>query len=122
MILSTFCALVHLPITMNMDVVSNSFSIAITAITSHCLPVAFGKVMNKEDKRDYVLAFPSYLKDFVPDLWLTPNGLLRIPGKTDHVIFDASFLLHMFSRTYNNSVSLDDEPAIIFGQAWFNYL
>ena len=46
-------------------------------------PAAFRKAMNKEDKREYILTFPAYLKDFIPDLWLTPNGLLWIPGKKD---------------------------------------
>lgn len=85
-------------------------------------PDAFRKAMNKEDKRDYVLTLPAYLKDFIPDLWLTPNGLLRIPGKKDRVIFDSSFLLHAYSRVYNYCVENDDEPDIIFGAAWSNYL
>jgi hypothetical protein len=42
---------------------------------------AFCRAMNKEDKRDYVLTFPAYIKDYIPDLWLTPNGLVQIPGK-----------------------------------------
>lgn len=85
-------------------------------------PEAFRKAMNKEDKRNYVLTFPSFLADFIPDLWLTPNGLLRIPGKKDRVIFDASFLLDAFCRVYNNMVTNDDEPDIIFGGAWIKFL
>jgi hypothetical protein len=85
-------------------------------------PTAFQQAMNKEDKLNYILTFPAYLKDYIPDLWLTPNGLVQIPGKKDRPIFDASFLLHAYSRVYNNLVSNDDEPTIIFGNAWINFL
>jgi hypothetical protein len=85
-------------------------------------PASFWKAMSKEDRRDYVMTFPAYLKDFIPDLWLTPNGLLKIPGKKDRVIFDASFLIHHDSQAYNTLVSNDDEPDIIFGQAWLRFL
>jgi hypothetical protein len=85
-------------------------------------PAAFRKAMNKEDKREYVLTFPAYLKDFIPDLWLTPNGLLQIPGKKDRVIFDSSFLLHAHSRVFNLCIDKDCEPEIVFSRAWFRYL
>jgi hypothetical protein len=85
-------------------------------------PAAFCKAMNKEDKCDYVLTFPSYIKDFIPDLWLTPNGLVQIPGKKDRVIFDVSFLIHALSHSYNSCVSNKFEPKIIFSGAWNQYL
>jgi hypothetical protein len=85
-------------------------------------PTAFQQAMNKEDKRNYVLTFPAYLKDYILDLWLTPNGLVQIPGKKDRPIFDASFLLHAYSWVYNNLVSNDNEPTIIFGNTWSNFL
>jgi hypothetical protein len=104
---------------------SSFSSIMITAgnhksLTSN--PTAFQQAMNKEDKRNYVLMFPAYLKDYILDLWLTSNGLVQIPGKKDRVIFDALFLLHAYSRVYNNLVSNDDEPTIIVGNAWTNFL
>jgi hypothetical protein len=74
--------------------------------------------MNKEDKQDYVLTFPAYIKDYIPNLWLTPNGLVQIPGKKDRVIFDASFRIHAHSRLYNSCVSNEHEPNIIFSGAW----
>jgi hypothetical protein len=85
-------------------------------------PVTFCKAMNKEDKREYILTFPAYLKDFILDLWLTPNGLLQIPGKNDRVIFDSSFLLHAHSRAFNFCINKDCKPDIVFGHAWFRYL
>jgi hypothetical protein len=84
--------------------------------------MAFQQAMNKEDKRNYILMFPAYLKDYILDLRLTPNGLVHIPGKKDRVIFYASFLLHAYSWVYNNLVSNDDKPTIIFGSAWSNFL
>jgi hypothetical protein len=85
-------------------------------------PTAFQQATNKEDKQNYVLTIPAYLKDYIPDLWLTPNGLVQIAGKKDRVIFDASFLLHACSQVYNNLVSNDNKPTIIFGSAWSNFL
>jgi hypothetical protein len=85
-------------------------------------PMAFQQAMNKEDKQNYILTFPAYLKDYIPDLWLTLNGLIQIPGKKNRPIFDASFLLHAYSQVYNNLVSNDNEPTIIFGNAWTNFL
>ncbi len=32
--------------------------------------------MKKEDKQNYILMFPEYLKDYILDLRLTPNGLV----------------------------------------------
>jgi hypothetical protein len=78
--------------------------------------------MNKEDKHEYVLTFPAYLKDFIPDLWLTLNGLLQIPSKNDQVIFDSLFLLHAHSRVFNLCIDKDFKPEIVIGQAWFRYL
>jgi hypothetical protein len=79
---------------------------------------AFRRAMNKEDKQDYVLTFPAYIKDYIPDLWLTRNVLVQIPGKKDRVIFDASFCIHAHSHPYNSCVSNEHEPNIIFGGAW----
>jgi hypothetical protein len=50
--------------------------------------------MNKEDKWDYVLTFPAFIKDYIPDLWLTPNVLVQIPGKRI-----VSFSMHHFAST-----------------------
>jgi hypothetical protein len=83
---------------------------------------AFRRAMNKEDKQDYVLTFPAYIKDYIPDLWLTPNVLVQIPGKKDRVIFDASFCIHAHSHPYNSCISNEHEPNIIFGGAWTRYL
>ena len=41
-------------------------------------PIAFRKAMNKEDRRDHVLTFPSWVAPFIQHLMLTPNGLVQI--------------------------------------------
>jgi hypothetical protein len=45
-----------------------------------------------------------------------------IPGKNDQLVFDASFMLHVLSRPFNHSIDLTDEPEIIFGGAYIQYL
>ena len=80
------------------------------------------KTMNKEDRKEHVLTFPAWLANFIPHLMLTPNGFVIKPGKNDRLIFDASFMLHMLSRPFNQFIDLDDEPAIMFGQAWTKFL
>ena len=34
------------------------------------------KVMNKEDKHKYLLPFPCWLARFIPDIHVTPQGLV----------------------------------------------
>jgi hypothetical protein len=53
---------------------------------------------------------------------LLPNGFIIKPGKNDRLVFDASFMLHMLSRLFNQFIDLDDEPDIVFGQAWLRFL
>lgn len=80
------------------------------------------KTMNKEDKKEHVLTLPSWLAPLVPDLMLTPNGLVVKPGKNDRLVFDASFMLHADSRPFNHLIDLADEPDIVFSDAWVRYL
>jgi hypothetical protein len=80
------------------------------------------KTMNKEDRKDHVLTFPAWLAPFIPHLMLTPNGFVMRPGKNDRLVFDASFMLHMSSRPFNHFIDLDDEPDIVFGDAWLRFL
>jgi hypothetical protein len=41
------------------------------------------QVMNKEDKQDHVLTFPSWLANFIPNLHITLQGLISLPGKSN---------------------------------------
>ena len=80
------------------------------------------KTMNKEDRKDHVLTFPAWLTEFIPDLMLTATGFVMKQGKNDRLVFDASFLLSLISRPFNHRINMDDEPEIIFGEAWTKFL
>jgi hypothetical protein len=41
------------------------------------------KTMNKEDQKEHVLTFPSWLAMFIPHLKLTPNGFIIKLGKNN---------------------------------------
>jgi hypothetical protein len=78
--------------------------------------------MNKEDRKDHVLTFPAWLAEFIPDLMLTAQGFVMLPGKNDRLVFDASVILSLLSRPFNHLIDMNDEPEIIFGGAWKKYL
>jgi hypothetical protein len=78
--------------------------------------------MNKEDRKDHVLTFPAFLAEFIRDMMLTAQGLVMLPGKNDRLVFDASFLLSLLTRPFNHLIDMDDEPEIIFGEAWKKFL
>jgi hypothetical protein len=80
------------------------------------------KTMNKEDRKDHVLTFPAWVAPFIPHLMITPNGFVVKPGKNDRLVFDASFMLHLLSRPFNQFIDLADEPDIVFGEAWIQFL
>jgi hypothetical protein len=71
--------------------------------------------MNKEDRKDHVLTFPAWLAQFIPGLMNTPQGFVMIPGKNDRLVFDASCILSLVTRPYNDLINMDDEPEIVFG-------
>jgi hypothetical protein len=48
------------------------------------------ETMNKEDRNNYIIHLPHWLMRFIPNLCITPQHILKCPGKTDHQIFDAS--------------------------------
>ena len=49
--------------------------------------------LNKEDKRDFVLTFPAWMTDLIPDLHVNLQALVMIPGKKDRLVFDSSFMV-----------------------------
>lgn len=63
------------------------------------------KVMNKEHKHNYAIALPSWISRFVPNLHLTPQGLVVKEGKNDRLIFDASFKPELDSFNINLSTN-----------------
>ena len=49
------------------------------------------KTMNKEERNKFVGVFPCWLERFLPNMYLTPQGLLIKPRKKDRLVFDAAF-------------------------------
>ena len=57
------------------------------------------KVMNKENKHKYLLPLPCWLARFIPNLHISPQGLIVKIDKNDRLVFDASYLLDFESCT-----------------------
>ena len=79
-------------------------------------------VMVKEDKREFVLTFPAWTTDLIPDLFLNPQALIVIPDKKDRLVFDSSYMVDADSRPYNADCNLLLEPEIYFGSAFERHL
>ena len=78
--------------------------------------------MNKEDHKEQVLTFPAWLAPLIPDLMLTPQGLVMHHNKNDWLVFDASFMPSETSITYNSLIDVTREPIITLAQAWWDHL
>ena len=80
-------------------------------------------MMNKEDHKEQVLTLPAWLAPLIPDLMLTPQGLVICRNKKDRLVFDASFMPSKTTITYNSLIDLTREPIITFAQpgrtTWF---
>ena len=85
-------------------------------------PEKIAKVMNKEHKHRYAIALPCWIARFVPNLHLTPQGLVVKPGKNDRLIFDASFKPHYNSFNVNMSTNPVTAPPIEYGKKFFMHL
>ena len=59
------------------------------------------KVMNKEDKHRYLLPLPCWLARFIPNLHISPQGLIIKLDKNDRLVFDASYLIKFYSICSN---------------------
>jgi hypothetical protein len=80
-------------------------------------PAAFHKAINKEDKCNCILTFPSYIKDFIPNLWLNPNPRKEGPSHFQCIIPHPCLQL-LVQQVVSNKY----EPDIILGGAWNQYL
>ena len=63
--------------------------------------------MAKEDRNGFVIALPSWLWRFIPNIFYIPHHLLVIPGKKDRLICDASFCHSVASIPVNMMMSTD---------------
>ena len=61
--------------------------------------------MNKEDRNQFLLPVPSWIARFIPNLHLTPQGLLSKPGKNDRLIWDGSFIPNWSATSINIMLS-----------------
>ena len=78
-------------------------------------PEKIEKVMNKEHRYDYAIALPSWIARFIPNMHLTPQGLVIKPGKNDRLVFDASIRLQWDSFCVNMSTDPKTAPPIYYG-------
>jgi len=78
--------------------------------------------LNKEDKREFVLTFPDWMTDLIPDLHVNLQALVMIPGKKDCLVFDLSFMVDENSHLYNADCDSELEPDIFFRCAWVHHL
>jgi len=90
------------------------------SITSR--PELVEKSLNKEERNNYTLPFPSWTARFIPNLHVSPSGIIVKPGKKDRIIFDASFHVHHASYAPNDWTHSSDEPPIYYGSALVRHL
>ena len=74
--------------------------------------------MAKENKHAYVMPFPSWIVRFIPNLHLTPQGLVIKPGKNDRLFFDGSHLINFNSSCVNMFTNLKLEPKTRYGTSF----
>ena len=85
-------------------------------------PTLIEKALVKEDKHRFALPFPGWLARFIPNLHLTPEGLIVKPGKNDRIIFDASFKINWNSENVNMWSDPKLEPEIFYGTTFERHL
>jgi len=92
-----------------------------TTITTN--PVLVAKALIKEDKHNFFLPFPSWMNRFFYHLHLSPESLVIKPGKSDRLVFDASFKINPTSLSLNTAwTHVKDEPPIWYGSAFRRHL
>jgi len=80
------------------------------------------KALNKEERNNFILPLPAWLARFIPNLHLSPEGIIIKEGKKDRIIFDASFKIFPDSLCPNQWTSASDEPPIWYGSAFLRHL
>ena len=80
------------------------------------------KTLNKENRNQYLLPFPNWLARFIPNLHLTPQGLLSKPNKNDILIWDGSFRPDWESICVNMMLDRTTEPKVVYVDAFMRHL
>ena len=78
--------------------------------------------MNKEEKHKYLLPLPGWLARFIPNIHISPQGLIVKVDKNDRLVFDASHLIKFYSVCSNMMTSPHLEHPIEYGNAFTRYL
>ena len=88
-----------------------------------CLPQVT-KVLNKEERNQFVMAFPNWIARFAPDIFLSPQHNLQKEGKKDRLIFDAKLMVAPTAIPINLMTSTHEgvELQCEFGHTWHNIL
>ncbi|MGH3053954.1 MAG: hypothetical protein ACRDL7_03130, partial [Gaiellaceae bacterium] len=71
--------------------------------------------LNKEERNGYIIPLPKWTASFIPNLHLSPAGLLVRSGKKDRLVFDASFRPFPWCTALNDFTDKKNEPPMIFG-------
>ena len=78
--------------------------------------------MNKEEKYKYLIPFPVWITRFVPNLHLSPMGILIKPQKDPRFIFDGSFRIDADSVPVNEWPDVDKEFDLHYGTCFARHL
>ena len=78
--------------------------------------------LEKDVMKGFALGADPRLVYFVPNLHLTPIGLIEAPGKKPRIYFDSSFRPKIWSMAINDATDLAAEPAIHFAGAFVSQL
>ena len=85
-------------------------------------PQKLKKVLNKEDKHKYMFSLPIWSTRFIPNLHLSPQGIIQKKGKEDRLVNDASHLRNYDSTCLNMLTHPEKEPTLEYGSAFTDYL
>ena len=80
------------------------------------------KSINKEEKHKYIIPFPTWITRFVPDLHLSPMGILVKPQKEPRFIFDGSFRMDAHAVPVNDWPDVSAEFDLRYGTCFQRHL
>jgi hypothetical protein len=78
--------------------------------------------LEKDVMKGFALGADPRLVYYLPNLHLTPIGLIDIPGKKPRIYFDSSFRPKIWSMAINDVTDLSQEPDIHFAGAFVSQL
>jgi len=84
------------------------------SITSR--PELVQKSLVKEEKYNYIIPLPSWMARFIPNLHMSPKGIIIKEGKKDRIVYDISFHIHAHSFCLNDCTTVNDELLIYYGR------